>query len=74
MAEGFMKNLANKKFEAFSAGTSPSNVHPNTIIVLKEINIEISKHTSYSIDCYRDIGLDIVITVCDLAKKHVLLY
>ena len=69
MAEGFMKSLASKKFEAFSAGTSPSKVHPNAVIVMKEINIDISTHTSDSIDFYRDIGLDIIITVCDRAKK-----
>ena len=70
MAEGFMRSLAQKNFEVFSAGISPNKVHPNAIKVMKEINIDISNHTSKSIDCYADIRVDIAITVCEHAKLN----
>jgi len=70
MAEGLMRNLVGEKFDIYSAGTSPSKVHPNAICVMKEINIDISNHTSDGIDCYIDIAMDIVITVCDHAKQN----
>jgi len=70
MAEGLLRNLANNFFEVYSAGTCPSRVHPNAITVMKELNIDISEHTSDSIDCYINMGIDIIITVCDHAKKR----
>ena len=69
MAEGFLRNIAGNLFDVYSAGSNPSKVHPNAISVMKELNIDISEHTSDSIDCYIDIGMDIVITVCDNANK-----
>ena len=65
IAEGLLKDMANEHFEAFSAGSHPSRVHPNAITVMKENNINISDHTSDSIDQFRDMGINIVITVCD---------
>ena len=47
MAEGFMKNLAPKEWIINSAGTKPSNaVNPLAIEVMKEVGIDISKHTT----------------------------
>jgi len=36
---------------------------------MKENNINISDHTSDSIDQFRDMGINIVITVCDNANQ-----
>ena len=69
MAEGFLKSMAGDIFEVYSAGSQPSIVHPSAIIVMKELNIDISEHTSDSIDYYINMGIDIVITVCDHAKQ-----
>ena len=46
IAEGILPNLANDKFEAYSAGTTPSQVHPLAIKVMDEWGIDISHHTS----------------------------
>ena len=51
-------------------GVSSNKVHPYAIKVMKEINIDISNHTSKSIDCYADIIVDIAITVCEHAKLN----
>ena len=68
IAEGLLNKMAAKYFEVYSAGSHPSRVHPNAISVMREINIDISNHTSNSVVEYLNTGIDIVITVCDNAK------
>ena len=68
IAEGLLNKMAATYFEVYSAGSHPSRVHPNAISVMKEINIDISNHTSNSVVEYLNTGIDIVITVCDNAK------
>lgn len=69
MAEGFLRELYGKKFDAYSAGTHPSRVSPSAIEVMKEENIDLSHHTSKSIDRFREMWFDYVITVCDDARE-----
>jgi arsenate reductase len=70
MAEGILRNSASDLFELFSAGSNPKGeVHPLAIEALKEINIDISDHTSDHLDLYLNSGIDTVITVCDNAKE-----
>ena len=69
IAHGLLNALSSKTFEAFSAGSYPSQVHPISIAVMEEIGIDISKHTSDHIDDYLDKNIDIVITVCDNANN-----
>lgn len=68
-AEYFLKRLGGKRFEAYSAGASPSGtVNPTTLKVLRErFNIEASDARSKSWDEFRDVKFDFVITVCDNA-------
>ena len=69
MAEGLLRHMAGDKFEVFSAGTHPSIVHPISIKVMKEIDIDVSYHTSDHLADYINKRIDIVITVCDYAKE-----
>ena len=69
IAHGLLQNLANDRFNVFSAGSHPSQVHLMSIKVMEEIGIDISHHKSDHIDEYLDKGIDIVITVCDNANK-----
>ena len=69
IAEGLLRGPAGKKFEVFSAGSHPSKIHPASIKVMPEINIDISKHSSDGIKKYRDKNIDGVITVCDNARE-----
>ena len=69
IAEGLMRHLASDKFQAYSAGSYPTKVHPAAIMVMKEIDIDISSHTSDPISLFINKGMDIVVTVCDNAKK-----
>lgn len=69
MAEGFLRALYGNKFDAYSAGTHPSRVNSYAIEVMKEKNIDLSDHTSKSIDQFREMEFDYVVTVCDGAKE-----
>ena len=69
IAHGLLKDLSSETFEVFSAGSHPSKVHPISIIVMEEIGIDISKHSSDHVDDYLDKNIDIVITVCDNSKN-----
>lgn len=69
MAEGLLRHLSNDGIEAYSAGTHPSFVHPIAIQVMKEISIDISHHTSKSVEQFVHEQFDYVITVCDHAKE-----
>ena len=69
MAEGFLNHLYGDLYEAHSAGTEPSQVHPLAIKAMNEIEIDISHHTSKSAADFMSQEIDHVITVCDKAKQ-----
>ena len=70
MAEGLLRDIYGDKYEVFSAGVLPTFVAPEAILALDEVGIDITHHTSQSIDEYRDVEFDYVITVCDRAKDN----
>ncbi|HSA05658.1 MAG TPA: arsenate reductase ArsC [Candidatus Gastranaerophilales bacterium] len=69
MAEGLMRQFYGDKYDVYSAGVNPTEVNPNAIKVMKEIGIDISNHTSKSVNEYINQTFDIIITVCDNAKE-----
>ncbi len=69
MAEGILKDMYPKKYEASSAGTIASNVDPYAIKVMNEIGIDISCQRSKSVEEFRGRLFDYVVTVCDHAKE-----
>lgn len=50
MAEGLLNHRYGGRYEAWSAGTEPRGVHPMAVEVMKEIGIDISHHTSKSVE------------------------
>lgn len=69
MAEGILRALYSDRYEVYSAGIQPSKINPYAIKVMAEIGINISDQRSKSIDEFRDMMFDYVITVCDHAKE-----
>jgi arsenate reductase len=69
MAEGLLRSIAGDKYEVFSAGTHPKGVHPLTIEVMREIEIDVSRHTSKDATGFVGQPFDYVITVCDRARE-----
>lgn len=69
MAEGWLRHLAGDRFEAHSAGTEATQVHPLAIRVMAEVGIDISGQRSKTIEEYLGQPFDWVITVCDQAAE-----
>src|SRR3954453_5775668 len=69
MAEGLLRHLGGEQFEASSAGTEAAYVRPLAIEVMGELGIDITKHTSKTLDRYLTEPFDEVITVCDVAAE-----
>jgi arsenate reductase len=69
MAEGLLRTLYGNSYETFSAGIEPTHVNPYGVEVMKELGIDLSTHRSKSIEEFRGMTFDYVITVCDNAKE-----
>ena len=70
MAEGLLRKLGGDTFAVFSAGAKPAGyVHPLAIKVMREIDIDISRHTSKSLEVFNRGKFDYLITVCDNARE-----
>ena len=70
MAEGLMNALCTDNFEAYSAGTHPTEVNPHSVKALAELGIDISKNQAKDLSAYAGQKFDYVITVCDNAKEE----
>lgn len=70
MAEGLLRALAGDRVDVASAGTEATRVHPLAIQAMKEIGIDLTGHTSKTIDTLIDQPWDYVITVCDSANER----
>jgi len=69
MAHGFLQSF-NSKIEVYSAGTEASGkLNSKAVQVMNEIGIDISSHTSDSVNKYLNEQWDYVITVCGGANE-----
>ena len=68
MAEGMLRHLAGDRFDVFSAGIEPTEVHPIAIKAMEEMGVDISDQRAKSAMKFLDQEFDYVITVCDRAK------
>jgi len=68
MAEGLLRHMGKGEIDVESAGTHPSRVHPMAMKVMEEVGIDISHHTSKSVNVFDGQKFDYVITVCDHAR------
>ena len=69
MAEGLLRHLYGDRYEVFSAGTEPTQVHPSAIAIMKERGIDITNQQSKSLDLYIKEDFDYVVTLCDQARE-----
>ena len=70
MAEGLLRALAGERFDVGSAGTEKTSVNPLATRAMAERNIDISGHTSKTIDGMLPSRWDVLITVCDDANER----
>src|SRR5690554_8003622 len=70
MAHGFLQSF-DKEIQVASAGTEASGkLNQKAVEVMKEIGVDISHHTSNSVDLYLNEEWDYVITVCGGANEN----
>ena len=68
MGEGLFRAEGGGGFEIFSAGTKPSFVRPEAIVVMEEIGIDLSGHRSKPVDEFAGQPIHYAVTVCDNAR------
>jgi len=70
LAEGILRAAVGEAAEVASAGSDPAGyVHPMAVEVMKEIEIDISAHTSKHLDNFLQREVHTVITVCGNADQ-----
>ena len=70
MAEGLVNHDFAGKIKAYSAGTDPQGLNPDSVRVMEEIGIDISGHRSRHVSEYQGQVFDYVITLCDDANEN----
>jgi arsenate reductase len=69
MAEGFLRHLAGDRIEVASAGSQALGVNPLAVRAMAEAGVDISGHSSKTLERYLDDPWDYVVTVCDGARE-----
>ena len=69
MAEGLLRDKYGDRYDVYSAGTERTHVRPLAIDVMEEIGVNLSDHTSKTIEDLGDRTFDVVVTVCDAARE-----
>ena len=71
MAEGILRSYGGSTYQAFSAGTRPTSVHPLAIQAMHEIGIDIHTHRAKWIEEFlTEPQMDLVVTICDDATEE----
>lgn len=69
MAEGWTRHLKGDRINVYSAGIETHGLNSNAVKVMGEAGVDISGHSSKHIDEFKDIPIDVVVTVCDHAHE-----
>jgi len=69
MAEGWTRALRGEQIEAYSAGIETHGLNPNAVKVMAEAGVDISKQKSQHLDEFKDVDLDVIVTVCGHAHE-----
>lgn len=70
MAEAYLRYFAPEGVLVYSAGIEAHGLNPRAVTVMQEDGIDISRHSSDTVDTYAQHDFDFVITVCDHAQEH----
>jgi arsenate reductase len=70
MAEAFLNKLCGDRYEAKSAGVTPTQINPYVLRAMAEVGIDLSKNHAKSILEFKGKTFDVVVTVCDLAREE----
>jgi len=68
MAEAILRQMGGDQVQAFSAGSLPTEVHPEALATLREAGIDASGLSAKSLERFIGEPLDYIITVCDRVR------
>jgi arsenate reductase (thioredoxin) len=71
LAEYLLRKVGKDRFEVYSAGVNPKTApHPMALAILQDnFQIDASNARSKSMEEFKDVEFDFVITVCDNARE-----
>lgn len=70
MAQALLRDLSQGNIAAFSAGSHPTQVHPDAIQTMDSFGIDIRAQSVHHVSEYEGQPFDYVITVCDKAREN----
>jgi arsenate reductase (thioredoxin) len=70
MAEGWARHLKADSIDAYSAGIEAHGLDPDAVRVMAEADVDISAQRSKTVDEFRGVSFDCVVTVCGHAHEH----
>jgi arsenate reductase len=71
MAEAFLRKYAGERFEAYSAGLEPKEIHPFTRRVMVEVGLDLKGQYAKSVSEYLGkLSFGYLVTVCDKGEKN----
>jgi protein-tyrosine-phosphatase len=69
MAEGWLQHLTGDHVQAFSAGSHPTQVHPNAVRVMRAHGVDLAGRRAKHYSEFLDQRFDCVVTVCDRVRE-----
>lgn len=69
MAEGLLRHIGGQGVEVYSAGSHPTQLHPDAIAAMDALGIDIRGQASKSLSEFEEQAFQYVITVCDRARE-----
>lgn len=70
MAEGWLRHLGGARVDVASAGVEAHGLNPGAVATMARAGLDISGHTSQTVDAVADRTWDVVVTVCDHARDR----
>lgn len=70
MAEGYLRHFAQGRAEVYSAGVEAHGLNPRAVLAMQMDGIDISHHSSKTVDELPQVEYDHIITVCDNARER----
>ena len=69
MAEALLQQLTGNRVEAFSAGSQPTQLHPNAVRAMRARGVDMAGRRAKHFDQFLDQRFDCVVTVCDRVRE-----
>lgn len=70
MAEGYLRHFGKDRVQVKSAGLEAHGLNPYMLQVMKQDGIDMHSGSSNTMEEYKHLDFDIILTVCDHAKSN----